>query len=136
MTMKPLLGVVAGFISWWLVFFATTTLFAAIWPALTEAGRFAVEEDDWSHISTPMLLLLLSMYLWVNPIAGWMTVRISENRKLVWVTILPLFAYAAWMHFYTLWGQLPDWYNLIVPVIIPPLVYAGGLLAKPRIQLG
>jgi hypothetical protein len=26
------------------------------------------------------------------------------NTNLIWVTVIPLFAYAAWMHFYTLWG--------------------------------
>ncbi|MFT7470635.1 MAG: hypothetical protein ACI8XU_000527 [Kiritimatiellia bacterium] len=81
-----------------------------------------------------MLLLLLTMYLWVNPIAGSVTVRISGNRKLVWLTVIPLFSYAAWMHFYTLWGLLPDWYNLMVVVMIPPFVYAGGLLVKLKKQ--
>ena len=131
MTAKSVLGVLAGFISWWLAFYATTSLFAAAWPALIEAGRPAIEENDWSQLTTPMLLLLLTMYLWVNPIAGWVTVRISGNRKLAWITIVPLFGYAAWMHLYTLWGLLPDWYNLMVVVMIPPFVYAGGLLIKP-----
>jgi hypothetical protein len=135
MTIKPVLAVFAGFISWWAAFYGSTALFAALWPALIESGRSAIQGNDWSHITTPMLLLLLSMYLWVSPLAGWVTARISENRKLVGITIIPLFAYAAWAHFYNLWGLLPDWYKLIVPVIIPPLVYAGGLLVKSAKQI-
>jgi hypothetical protein len=34
------------------------------------------------------------------------------------------------MHFYTLWGQLPDRLNLMLVVMIPPFVHAGGLLVK------
>lgn len=128
--MRSILGVCAGFLCWWLAFYGSTAIFAVIWPALIDAGRPAILENDWSHITTPMLLLLLTMYLWVNPIAGWVTVKISKNRNLVWITVIPLFAYAAYAHFYNLWGLLPDWYNLIVPVIIPPLVYIGGKLAK------
>jgi len=135
MTIESVLGIVAGFISWWAAFYGSTAIFAALWPALVEAGRPAIQENDWSHITTPMLLLLITMYLWVNPIAGWVTVRISGNRKLAWITIIPLFSYAAWMHFYTLWGLLPDWYNVMVVVMIPPLVYAGGLLIKLERQL-
>ena len=52
------------------------------------------------------------------------------NRNLIGITVIPVFAYAAWMHFYTLWRLLPDSYKLIVVVMISPFVEASSLLVK------
>ncbi len=130
MNFKIVAGIAAGFVSWWLAFYATTAVFAVAWPEMLEAGRPAIRDNDWSHITGSMLSLLLLMYFWVNPIAGWVTVFITKNRKHALITVIPLFAYAAYAHFYNLWNLLPDWYNLAVPILIPPLVYLGGSLVK------
>ncbi len=130
MNLKTTIGIVAGIIVWWVAFYTSLAVFAFFWPALIEAGRPAIENNDWSQITTAMLSLLIVMYLWVNPIAGWLTVFITKNRNHAWITAIPLFLYAAYAHFYNLWNLLPDWYNLAVPILIPPLVYVGGRLVK------
>jgi hypothetical protein len=56
----------------------------------------------------------------------------AGNRNLIWIMVSHLFAYAARMHFYTLWGLLPDRYNLMVVVMIPHFMYADDLLVKLR----
>ena len=127
--MRSILGILAGFIGWWVAFYASLVIFAAVWPGLLDMGRRALESNDYGQISTPALTLLIVMYFWVNPIAGWLTVLITRNRNDALITAMPLFAYAAFAHYYRLWNNLPDWYNLIVPVLIPPLVYLGGRLA-------
>ena len=124
------MGIVAGFIIWWVAFYASLAVFGFFWPALMEAGRPAVENNDYSHFTTTMLSLFIVMYFWVNPIAGWLTVFITKNRNHAWITAIPLFLYAAFMHFYMLWNNLPDWYNLAVVMLMPPLVYLGGRLVK------
>lgn len=130
MKIRPLLGILAGLVAWWVAFYASTAVFTFVWPALAEAGRPAVESNDFTRLTTPMLLLFIAMYFWVNPLAGWVTVFITKNRKHAWFTAIPLLLYAGVMHFYVLWNNLPDWYNVAVPVLIPPLVYGGGLLAR------
>ena len=130
MNIKSISGIVAGVIIWWAAFYMTLAIFVFFWPALIEAGRAAITDNDWSQITTPMLSLLLLMYFWVNPVAGWLTVFITKNRNHAWITAIPLFLYAAFMHLYMLWNNLPDWYNLAVIILIPPLVYLGGRLVK------
>ena len=124
------MGIVAGFIIWWVALFASGIVFSFLWPAFMEASQVMRENNDYSQLTTPMLSLFIVMYFWVNPIAGWLTVFITKNRNHAWITVIPLFLYAAHAHFYRLWNILPDWYNLAVVILIPPLVYLGGRLVK------
>lgn len=130
---RTIAGIFAGVIIWWVAFYASTGLFILLWPELLEVGRAAVRDNDWSLVTTPMLVMLIVMYFWVNPIAGWLTVYITRNRSYSWITVVPLTLYAVQAHWFRLWNVLPDWYNLAVVLLIPPLVYAGGMLVKPKI---
>ena len=67
---RTILAVIAGLLVWWLAFYASLTAFVLAWPALYEAARPALANGDFSRLTTPMWLLFLSMYLWVNPLAG------------------------------------------------------------------
>lgn len=129
---RDIAGIAAGFIIWWVALYTSFGLFILLWPELLEVGRAAVRDNDWSLITTPMLAMLIVMYFWVNPIAGWLTVFITKNHSHAWITVIPLALYAAFQHWYTLWNVLPDWYNLAVVLLIPPLVYLGGKLVKPK----
>ncbi|NKB32476.1 MAG: hypothetical protein GKR91_05200 [Pseudomonadales bacterium] len=128
--MRFVSGMLAGFVVWWAAFYAIGGIILLIIPGFPEAGRIAVDENDWSHFTTVMLLPLIAMYFVINPLAGWLTVFISKNRHLVWATMAPLFLYAAHSHLIRLWDNLPNWYNVAVVVLIPPLMYLGSRLAK------
>lgn len=134
MKIRTIVGVLSGLVVWWVLFYLSVGIFAALWPAMQEAGRPAVENGDFSQLTAPMLALLIVMYFWVNPVAGWLTVFITKNRNHVWVVVVPLFLFASFQHFYVLWDNLPDWYNVLVPILIPPLVYLGGIFAKTPTQ--
>lgn len=127
---RTALGVVVGLVIWWIAFYASLFAFAFAWPALNEAAKPALEHADFSQITTPMWILFLTMYLWVNPIAGWVTVLVGKKSSDVWIVAAIMGLYAAFMHYYRLWGVYPDWYNVLVPISIPPLMYAGARWAK------
>lgn len=125
-------GLAAGITVWWLTFYISLGTFVLLWPEILDAGQAAVRDNDWSLLTTPMLVLFTVMYFWVNPIAGWLTVRITRNLTHTLITAIPLILYAAFQHWYALWGLLPDWYNIIVVLLIPPLVYLGGKMAAQQ----
>ena len=127
---RIILGVIAGFLTWWVTFLAIAGLFVLLIPGYLEAGRLAQDQNDWSQFSNSMLLFMTAMYVVINPITGWVTVFITRNRNCVWATMAPLILYAAHAHLYRLWNILPDWYNLAVVFLIPPLVYLGGRIVK------
>jgi hypothetical protein len=66
----------------------------------------------------------------VNPIAGWATALAGKKVNDVWIVAGLMGLYAAVMHYYVLWDVYPKWYNLLVPISIPPLMYAGAKLRK------
>ncbi len=127
---RTVLAAVAGLVTWWIAFYASLIAFVFAWPALYEATRPALATGDFSQLTTPMWTLFLSMYLWVNPVAGWVTAVIGKRRNAVWIVAGIMALYAAFMHYYTLWGVYPSWYNLLVPISIPPLMYVGARVAK------
>ncbi|GJM12213.1 MAG: hypothetical protein DHS20C12_06160 [Pseudohongiella sp.] len=127
---RSIAGVAAGFIAWWVAFYSSMGVFAYFWPEILDAGQVAISDNDWSLISTPMLILFTVMYFWINPIAGWLTVAITKNRRDAIITTIPLVLFAAFQHWYTLWNLLPNWYNLVVVILIPPLIFFGGRIAK------
>ena len=127
---RTLLAVIVGLVVWWLAFYASLLAFVLAWPALNEATRPALENGDFSRLTTPMWLLFLTMYLWVNPVAGCATARTGKKGNDVWIVAGLMSLYAAFMHYYVLWNVYPKWYNLLVPISIPPLMYAGARLRK------
>ncbi|MCG8413938.1 MAG: hypothetical protein MI746_06945 [Pseudomonadales bacterium] len=129
MTKFRILGVVAGFISWWGGIFVVGGSIALFIPELLEAGRLAQEENDFSQFTSAMLGPMLAGYLFINPFSAWLTVKISNYRSDVWIVMVPLFLYAIHAHWYRLWGILPDWYNIGVVILIPPLMILGGRIS-------
>jgi hypothetical protein len=127
---RTIAAAIVGLLAWWIAFYASLLAFVFAWPALRQATGPALESNDFSHITTPMWALFLAMYLWVNPIGGWATALMSNRRHAVWIVAGIMTVYAAFMHYYRLWGVYPDWYNLLVPVLIPPLMHVGVLAAK------
>ena len=119
-------AVIVGLVTWWIAFWASLTVFVFAWPALYDATKPALARGDVSRFTTPMWLLFLSMYLWVNPVAGWVTVVVARRRHAVGVVAGIMGLYAAWLHYYRLWSIYPDWFNVLVPISIPPLIYVGA----------
>jgi hypothetical protein len=79
-----------------------------------------------------MLALLLSGYVYINGIAGWVTVRITGRKSAIWIAGAPIVAYAMYEHLHVLWHMLPAWYNLGVVGFIYPFSFLGGSLARTR----
>ena len=127
---RTILAVIAGLVVWWIAFYASLAAFVVAWPALYEATKPALANGDFSQLTTPMWLLFLSMYLWVDPLAGGIAAVIGKTRTAMWIVAGLMGLYAAYMHYYMLWDVYPRWYNVLVPISIPPLMYVGARLAK------
>ncbi len=130
MNTRAIVGVVTGIVSWWAAFLAIAGIIVYSNPEILEAGRIAQEQNDYSQFSTTTLLLLMVMWVFVNPFAGWLTTYISRSQKYVWIAMAPLLIYAVYSHWFRLWDNLANWYNVAVVLVIPPLMYAGSMFVK------
>jgi hypothetical protein len=129
---RTVVGIIVGFFSWWVAFFLSLALMALLWPALGKVGRSVQESGNYSALTTGMLALLLSGYVYINGIAGWVTVRITGRKSAIWIAGAPIVAYAMYEHLHVLWHMLPAWYNLGVVGFIYPFSFLGGSLARTR----
>ncbi len=132
MNYRVAIGIVVGFLSWWVGLFITGYTAVFTIPGLRESVRPAIYDDNWSLLSTPMFIGAIVMYCFLNPFSGWLTALITKNATHALLTAVPLTLYAVTAHWFRLWNILPDWYNILVVVMIPPLVYLGGTLAVSR----
>ena len=130
--MRTALGIVAGLLVWVVGFYAIGILFGQLWPAYAEAARFLFEADDLSHFTTPMLFLNWALFAGTGTLTGWLSLWIARSRVAPLVVALVWFAYAVVNHYWIVWNELPDWYNLIVPFVIGlPIVVWSRFAIRP-----
>jgi hypothetical protein len=127
---RTVAGIVAGLVIWIVGFYAIGMIFGLIWPAYAEAARFMFREDDLSHFTTPMLFLNWVLFVGTGSLTGWLASWIAKNRVAPLVVAGLWFVYAVVNHYWLVWNELPDWYNVIVPFVIGLPIFAWSRFAK------
>jgi hypothetical protein len=130
MTLRAIASVVLGCIVWWFLFFAVGIAFGSLWPDYREAAHLMFKEGNFSHFSTPMLLLNLVVFIVAGLLVGWLVSLISKNRISALVVALLYLLYTAFNHYIVVWEKLPGWYNVVVPLIVPGSIVQGGRFAR------
>ena len=126
--MRAVLGIMVGIAIWWGLFALSSFLIVTIWPTTEEFRQALFEVGDYSVIPTTMLALFLVMYIPIGLVSGFVTAVVTKTQWHAWVVAAPIFAFAVFQHLFTLWDNLPAWYNVaVVLVIAPPIVLGGGL---------
>jgi len=124
------IGITAGLLSWWATLFATGYVAVFTIPGFREAVWPAIYDNNWSTISTHMPVSAIFLYCFTNSLSGWVTVKITKKIFHASGTAIPLVLYAITAHWFRLWNILPNWYNVLVVIMIPPLVYFSGKFAQ------
>jgi hypothetical protein len=122
---RTLAAIVAGAVAWVAGFYAIGISFGLLWTAYRDAAR-AMFAGDLSQFTTPMLFLNLVVWVGTGVFAGWVARLVGHGRAAPLVVTALTFVYAAINHFVLVWGQLPDWYNLVVPFVIAGSIPLGG----------
>jgi hypothetical protein len=130
MSVRAIAGIVLGIVLWWALFFVLSFQIVTLWPGSESYGK-ALFEGDYSVLPTGALMVLLLMFVGIGLVAGWVTAWITRKEVHAWVVAVPIFLFAVFQHLYVLWGNLPDWYNLAVVVLIWPFIILGARLRKP-----
>jgi hypothetical protein len=129
--LRIVLGVIAGFISWLVVWIASEKILSAIWPAFganQKAFEEAVKNGGEYTADTTMLLTHLVLGSVVSVMAGIFAALIDrENTSapmVVGILLLALGLLKASMS----WRYAPIWYHVIFTAILLPLAIIGGKL--------
>ena len=130
MNIRTVSGFLTGVVLWWFLFFAIGIGTGMLWPDYREAARFMFREQDLSHFTLAMLCLNLVIFTVEGLITGWLTTFISRSRTPSLIVGLLFLLHMGVNHYYMVWGKLPDWYNIIVPLFISGSIALGGRLVK------
>ena len=132
---RTILSIIAGFISWLVVWIVIEKIIAAIWPAFgvhQKAFEDAVKNGGDFRGETAMLIIHIVLGAVLSVMAGYLAAMIAgaDSRAPVVVGILLLLmaiAKAAMS-----WQLVPIWYHIIFTVMLLPLAILGGRLITGR----
>src|SRR6478672_3176644 len=128
---RIILGVVAGFFSWLVVWIGSEKILSAIWPAFganQKAFEEAVKNDGEYTADTTMLLTHLVLGSVVSVMAGIFAALIArENTSAPLVVGILLLALGLLKAFMSR-RYAPIWYHVIFTAILLPMAVIGGRL--------
>ena len=129
--LRIVLGVIAGFFAWVIVWVGSEKILSAIWPAFgvhQRAFEEAVKNGGQFTADTTMLLTHIVLGSIVSVMAGSLAALIAgENTRaplVVGFLLLALGLLKAVMS----WQYVPIWYHVIFTAILLPMAIMGGKL--------
>ena len=130
--LRIVLGVVAGFFAWVIVWFGTEKVLSAILPewygAPQSAFQAAIENGGEFTAETRLLLSHIVMGLIVSLVSGYLAAVVSgENSRaplFLGFVLLIVGLLKAGMS----WPYVPIWYHIIFTALLLPMAIVGGKL--------
>ena len=129
--LRIVLGVVAGFIAWMILWVGIEKIISAIWPAFgvhQKAFEEAIKNGGQFTADTSALLTHIVLGSIVSAIAGALAALVAgENSRaplFVGILLLAMGILKAYMS----WPYVPIWYHIIFTLLLLPLAIAGGKL--------
>ena len=129
--LRIVLGVIAGFFAWLIVWVGSEKILSAIWPAFgvhQRAFEEAIKNGGQFTADTTMLLTHIVIGSIVSVMAGSLAALIAgENTRAPLVLGFLLLALGL-LKAVMSWQYVPIWYHVIFTAILLPMAIMGGKL--------
>jgi len=133
--LRIVLGVIAGFVSWLMVWVGSEKILSAIWPAFgvhQRAFEEAIKNGGQFTADTTMLLTHIVLSSIVSVMAGSLNEVIAgENSRAPLVLGFMLLALGI-LKAVMSWPYVPIWYHIIFTGILLPMAIMGGKLITTK----
>src|SRR5215213_1143328 len=132
--LRIVLGVIAGFISWVMVWVGIEKILSAILPEWYGAPQLAFQnavENGGGHFTAETHLLLSHIVIGaiVSAIAGYVAaLTAGENMRAPLVLGFLLLLVMGLVKAYMSWPYVPLWYHVIFTAMLIPMTILGGRL--------
>jgi hypothetical protein len=126
------LGVIAGFFAWAIVWVGSEKILSAIWPegfgVHQRAFEAAVANGGQFTANTTLLLIHIVLGSIVSVMSGYLAALIAgENKRAPLVLGFLLLAFGI-LKAVLSWQYVPIWYHVIFTALLIPLTIMGGKL--------
>jgi len=129
--LRTVLGVIAGFFAWAIVWVGSEKILSAIWPAFgvhQRAFEEAIKNGGQFTADTTMLLTHIVLGSIVSVMSGSLAALIAgENTRAPLVLGFVLVAVGL-LKAVMSWPYVPIWYHVIFTAILLPMAIMGGKL--------
>ena len=131
---RIVLGAIAGFILWSILWVGSDAILSAIspdwWGKRSLEFRAAVENKTPYSLDSIVLILLLIKSLVISVISGFVTAIIArENAKSTLLLGILLVLFGIFIQS-THWNYMPLWYHILFLLLLIPMSMLGGKLRK------
>ncbi len=130
---RIILGVIAGFITWSILWVGSDAVFSAIsadWGKTSTDFQEAVADQTPYSLSTAVLIALLIKSFIVSLISGFVTASIAgENTKSTLVLGIVLLLFGIFVQA-SHWNYMPLWYHIPFLLMLIPMTILGGKLTR------
>ncbi|MEP7342256.1 MAG: hypothetical protein ABI977_31295 [Acidobacteriota bacterium] len=130
---RIVLGVIAGFFAWAIVWFGSEKVLSAIWPEGFGVHQRAFEaaiiaKDGQFTADTKMLLIHIVLGSIVSVMSGFLAALIAGgNQRAPLVLCFLLLAFGV-LKAVMSWPYVPIWYHVIFTALLIPMTIMGGKL--------
>ena len=128
---RIILGVIAGFFAWVIVWFGSEKVLSAIWPEFGahQAAFQAVIENGGQFTADPKFLLIhIVLGSIVSVISGFLAALIAGENKRAPLVLGFLLLALGLLKAVMSWPYVPIWYHVIFTAILLPMAIIGGRL--------
>ena len=129
---RIVLGVIAGFFAWAIVWVGSEKILSAIWPegygAHQRAFEAAVKEGGEFTADTTMLLTHIVLGSIVSVLSGFLAALIAGENKRTPLVLGFLLVALGLLKVLLSWPYVPIWYHVIFTALLIPMTMVGGKL--------
>jgi len=129
--LRIVLGVIAGFIAWLIVWVGVEKILSAIWPAFgvhQRAFEEAIKNGGQFTSDTRALLTHIVLGSIVSVMAGSLAALIAGENTRAPIAVGCLLLAMGVLKAVMSWPYVPIWYHVIFTAILLPLAIVGGKL--------
>jgi len=128
---RIVLGVIAGFFAWAIVWFGSEKILSAIWPefgAHQRAFQAAIENGGQFTADTRLLLTHIVLGSIVSVMSGFLAALIAGENKRAPLVLGFLLLALGLLKAVMSWPYVPIWYHVIFTALLIPMTIMGGKL--------
>src|SRR5688572_21609672 len=129
---RIVLGVIAGFFAWAIVWVGSEKILSALWPegfgAPQRAFEAAIKNGGPFTADTTLLLMHIVLGSFVSVLSGFLAALIAgENKRAPLVLGFLLTAFGL-LKLVMSWPYVPLWYHVLFTALLIPMTIMGGKL--------
>lgn len=131
---RIILGVIAGFIAWSILWVGSDQVLMSMWPdwygAHQEAFGLAMENKGSFTADTTILIMHIVRAAIVSVMSGFIAAIVAgENRKAPLALAIVLLIVGVIVEGFA-WSYAPIWYHLLFLIVLVPMTILGGKMKQ------